>query len=768
MKKIIAVLLTLVLLSGSVISSFSNTSNTKFKDNANISEYARGAVNWAVSNKIISGYEDNTFRPGVQMPENNWATILTRYIREGQVPQPKPGEHWATPVYKVAQEYLLPFKGLDNATTRENAINRGDVARTVAAAYGFNLTLEQSVEFMYENEFSFGTNANLMDFSTYGVNDNLLREQAVVFIQRINDLVLKRGGVLYRGNLYPAQQGNLQGLKNGGLSFNISPDWSRFVVKNSETISDVNVVSIDNKPEIRIKTTNPLTHKVMKLPSEDKSVMLDRLVFDFDNAKFDMTNESKLSSNNVLAIDVNNELLKRVRVSQFEVNPFKTRVVLDVNRYDEYRVYYDDVNKEMVISFNPNGTPPVSRGEDRANILNSVAMNYIQNREVLVIEGVGIDDTNVMKLDSPNRLVIDIKNADVAAALNNSKINLNGRVAKYARISQVNPDSNATVARIVIDLGDNIDTNDFVFEISKNKITVYLEKVTQTIVYNEVSNAKAELTLIANQVTNYIPNFDTINNTFTLTVPKQHTSLVNSKIDYNDRFIQSINIVELSNEVKVDIKLQKGVEPRILTSLNSKDLLIEFNRSTTKYGDILIVIDPGHGVDPGAISGTLKMYESHIVLDVAQRLNKMLKDAGFRTYMTREGDTRISIQDRALIANQLNADLFVSIHANSALSESANGIETLYYPSENDPMDSRDNKTVAQIFQNELVRLLQGRDRGIVPKDRIVVVRDTMMPAVLCELGFLSNLNEEAKLATNEYRQKAAEAMFNSIVKIYQ
>ena len=192
-------------------------------------------------------------------------------------------------------------------------------------------------------------------------------------------------------------------------------------------------------------------------------------------------------------------------------------------------------------------------------------------------------------------------------------------------------------------------------------------------------------------------------------------------------------------------------------------------KNKNKYHEYLIIIDPGHGgTDPGASSPKLKLRETDVVLDVSHRLNKLLKDAGFRTYMTRTTDHYITLQDRAGVANQLNGNMFVSVHANAASSTSAEGVETLYYPSENNPDDPRDNKGLAQIFQNAMVQELGARNRGLVPREKIYVTRETKMPAVLAEIGFLTNPAEEQKLATNAYRQKVAEALFKAIVKYYE
>jgi N-acetylmuramoyl-L-alanine amidase len=204
----------------------------------------------------------------------------------------------------------------------------------------------------------------------------------------------------------------------------------------------------------------------------------------------------------------------------------------------------------------------------------------------------------------------------------------------------------------------------------------------------------------------------------------------------------------------------------LVSSERSKDFVLELNNKSAKYREMLVVIDPGHGgSDPGAISSTLKMYESVIVLDIATRYNKLLTEAGFRTYMTRvdnlNSNLKLSLQDRVDVANQLGADIFVSIHANAALTNSANGLENYYHPND------IGGKRLAQVFQSEMIKNLNINDRGTKSGD-LYVLRNTTMPSVLTETGFLSNASDEAKLATTQYRQQVAEAMFKSTIRYFE
>ena len=182
--------------------------------------------------------------------------------------------------------------------------------------------------------------------------------------------------------------------------------------------------------------------------------------------------------------------------------------------------------------------------------------------------------------------------------------------------------------------------------------------------------------------------------------------------------------------------------------------------------DKLIVIDPGHGVDPGAIGKVLGVTDAAVGLDVGLKLRDLLESQGATVIMTRETDVRVALNDRPALANQVEADLFISIHGNSIDGRpDKNGIETYYYAP----------NTNAQLYAQSVVRssLAQHISDGLglttgrpseVRKANYAVLRENNHPSVLVETGYLSNAEEEALLATDEYRQKLAEGIFIGVL----
>lgn len=171
--------------------------------------------------------------------------------------------------------------------------------------------------------------------------------------------------------------------------------------------------------------------------------------------------------------------------------------------------------------------------------------------------------------------------------------------------------------------------------------------------------------------------------------------------------------------------------------------------------DKTVTIDAGHGgTDPGAIGS--KSNEKTHALAIAQLVNEKLHAAGVNTVMTRNSDVFVELTTRSVVSNNAQADAFLSIHMNSAASKSATGTEILYMNAKDLPL--------ANAIHPLLVKATGLTDRG-VKYQNVSVVRKTAAPAVLAEIAFVSNLNDEAKLLDAAYRDKVAQALTDGILK---
>lgn len=178
----------------------------------------------------------------------------------------------------------------------------------------------------------------------------------------------------------------------------------------------------------------------------------------------------------------------------------------------------------------------------------------------------------------------------------------------------------------------------------------------------------------------------------------------------------------------------------------------------------LIVIDPGHGgIDPGASSGSL--LEKDIVLDICLQLDYILKNMGIPTVMTRRDDTYVDFENRIFYANSINALLYLSVHCDSFTNLSCRGTSTLYYPSKNLRNGMLDEMEYALTMQEEVVKQIQTKDRHIIERPNLLVLKHADMPSVIVELGFLSNKLDAKLFASPDFRKKAAQGLANGIIK---
>jgi len=181
-----------------------------------------------------------------------------------------------------------------------------------------------------------------------------------------------------------------------------------------------------------------------------------------------------------------------------------------------------------------------------------------------------------------------------------------------------------------------------------------------------------------------------------------------------------------------------------------------------------IVIDAGHGgYDPGKVRND-GIQEKNINLEIALKLQKYLEQSGAYVITTRADDTALSqnkrkdLKERKDIANEKDVDLLVSIHQNSFPKQSAKGAQVFYYSK------SEESKIIATNIQNRLKEIADPENTRISkPNKEYYLLKQTSVPAVIVECGFLSNDDENKKLNSDEYQNKIAWAIYMGIVDYY-
>lgn len=221
-------------------------------------------------------------------------------------------------------------------------------------------------------------------------------------------------------------------------------------------------------------------------------------------------------------------------------------------------------------------------------------------------------------------------------------------------------------------------------------------------------------------------------------------------------YVNAKEIGEVSRIEAGEVYIPKALVSKIRSMLGTPEPtpLPEPNPPSVVSG--YVVIDPGHGgKDPGATS-CLGYYEKHINLAVAREVTDLLQQRGIRVKMTRTGDYYPELEERAAIANRLNADLFVSIHADSSPKSSTRGY-TLYIANG----ASRASQRAANAL--EAAMSSTGLSSKGVRKGNYHVLVDTNGPAVLVEMGYLSNRYEAGLLRDSAFQGRMAQAIADGI-----
>jgi len=196
-----------------------------------------------------------------------------------------------------------------------------------------------------------------------------------------------------------------------------------------------------------------------------------------------------------------------------------------------------------------------------------------------------------------------------------------------------------------------------------------------------------------------------------------------------------------------------------------------------------IVIDAGHGgKDSGAQNRELKLQEKHLALDLARRIQTKLASYGYKVTLTRERDEYIPLEERAAIANRLNADLFISVHFNAVDSDKVDGIETFVMTPIGHPSTSTNKITsgarrgyagnqaetwsllAGYHVQRGMVEQTNGDDRGL-KRARFAVLRGLDGPGILIEGGFITHPIEGRNIGSAAYREKIANGVLRGVLE---
>lgn len=458
-------------------------------------------------------------------------------------------------------------------------------------------------------------------------------------------------------------------------------------------------------------------------------------------------------------IFVDDNFIKEVRYSQLSYNPYVTRVVFNLKKYQQPSMVPKTDGTGLTISF-------------ESKKIGAITKENIAGKENIVIQGATKENMKIIKLNNPERFVIDLLDSTLEGeTYKEYKYDLG--FIKGLRVSQFTADNNYTVSdqivRLVLDIKDGIKEPNIKIDALTDKIVIYPENsLWENIEY--VSRDGNRILTIKNLInTSYSVDYDNTAKGLNIILPSSNTELNEGSIMIKDDLIDEIGIVKKGDTKEISIRFKKDINYTLLSKEidNNISFSIENNKDLKPINK-LIVIDAGHGgKDPGAVSPN-KKNEKDFNLKVSQMFNEELKKLGYNTIMTRDKDVFIDLSERSRIANDNHADIFVSIHANAHGNGSIDGVQMLYCPATDSKVKSGDQFPFAEIMMNELLKGTGAYDRKIIKRPNLVVLKGTKMPAVLVEAGFLTNSKEEELLFTESYQKKIVDSLVSGVVKYFE
>ncbi len=528
-----------------------------------------------------------------------------------------------------------------------------------------------------------------------------------------------------------------------------------FINKPQQDLTSISYDWMSKFQEVRFKTTGDVdaSHYFVEGSSIGGK---DKIVLELQNVKFDL-DKTLLNEQGLYKDQVGGFEISQIQAFQSDTTPYKVRVDIDLNMKKEYDVWYDYKTGELVLQL--------------INSVWAISTEDIYSAKTVVIETGEEPAYNVTALS--NKVIVDIINSKLRIDEGKSGIIFpEGKEINTINYMQFNPtgeyEADDVITRVVIGLGSNISTEDVYVEAIDDKIYVYVSgNPLDGFNYAKQDLDWSSLGINLNSQSTYSTSYDSKTREMTLRIPKTAIELEDLSIDIDDNIIDLIKIDDTSNSRDYIIKftLSKGTEVFDQTPKKTTDVLafsfINSDLRNSIYRGRLIVIDPGHGgKDPGATGANVT--EAKINLIAAKELRKKLEGLGFNVYMTRESDKYVGLYNRPQIANDLKADAFISIHANAATNKNASGIENLYYPEEGYSL----KRELARAIQGKLIAYTGAVDRGIIERPNLVVTRETNMPSVIVEMGFLTNAEEEAKLLDPLYMNTITNGIRDGLLQI--
>ncbi|WP_201321168.1 N-acetylmuramoyl-L-alanine amidase [Pseudanabaena sp. lw0831] len=416
----------------------------------------------------------------------------------------------------------------------------------------------------------------------------------------------------------------------------------------------------------------------------------------------------------------------------------------------------------------------------------------------------------IQREDNPSRLILDLQNTSLAKELHQANVPINRFGVKQVRVAQFQ--NSPEITRLVFDLDSNdpnskiawksqyIEATKTLLLSPENQIAQAIpidsnptspsptpinppSTISRPVVIERLSfSSTGQLLIFANQPFNYQTRLDRTSGIFNVTIAnaKISSNLQRPSLSANSP-IERIRLSQVGNSVEIGIKTIAGWQVRETQRLTNQQIQLQVSLNSISpipnnpnplpnnnpafpnpqnTGDRrrgVIFVDAGHGGnDPGAVANGIQ--EKDVVLPISLKLGQALQSMGYTVYYTRTNDVEIDLEPRVAAAERINADVFVSVHANALApgNSGISGIET--YHSRNSTV----GRELASYVHSQIISGTGAIDRSVRGSGFYVVAK-TSMPAILVETGYVTNPTEARNLSSPDYQKRMADAIARGI-----
>ncbi|MBS6063074.1 N-acetylmuramoyl-L-alanine amidase [Criibacterium bergeronii] len=401
-----------------------------------------------------------------------------------------------------------------------------------------------------------------------------------------------------------------------------------------------------------------------------------------------------------------------------------------------------------------NNTPSATKPENITIYLLNIATS--DGSDKIELSSSGEMNYEYYYLSDPKRLVIKAKYAKLKPEDEQefSKRNrlINSKYFDFLSVSQ----SEQTVT-LNLFIKKDVNTDNLNITTTKNTLSVN-EKAGVTSNNGNVSNKSFSFNIDRKTGTININSKNvkadtSSSNRIKLKIPKSDLTLSTGYMNVSGSVVKSAYVEQDATNYVVTIELNDRVTYNV--SKTSSSTIISLNKVARTTP--IIVLDAGHGgKDAGAVNSTLGLREKDLNLQMILKLGAKLSQRGYNVQYTRTEDNFLELMEIPRIGNSYDPDIFISIHQNSAKTSTPYGLETYYYK------PSNDSQPLAKSIHTKLISQSGAFDRGVRTAP-FVVIKHSSSPAILIEVGFISNYAEAPKLATDSYQEILTNAIADGV-----